>query len=104
MVWMFISLFVGFSLLAFDSNFFTKFSVPLYIFIILLLIVTFIVAKEIKGARSWLAIGSIQFQPAEFAKTATALMLAKYISSLSTAVRTSKQKLLQPVFVHCRCY
>ncbi len=94
MIWMCISLFVGFGLLAFDSNFFTKFSVPLYIGIILLLIVTFIFAKEIKGARSWLAIGSIQFQPAEFAKTATALMLAKYISSLSTAVRTTRQKII----------
>ncbi|MBK6732306.1 MAG: rod shape-determining protein RodA [Bacteroidetes bacterium] len=94
MIWMFISLFVGFSLLAFDSNFFTKFSIPLYIFFIALLIITFIVAKEIKGARSWLAIGSMQFQPAEFAKTATALMLAKYISSLSTAVRTSRQKII----------
>ncbi|MFN3939502.1 MAG: FtsW/RodA/SpoVE family cell cycle protein, partial [Chitinophagales bacterium] len=94
MIWMFISVFVGFSILAFDSNFFTKFSIPLYIILIILLLITLVVAKEINGARSWLQIGSIQFQPAEFAKTATALMLAKYISTLSATVRTTKQKMI----------
>ena len=74
---MFISLVLGFSMLTFNSNFFTKFSIPFYIIIILLLLVTLAVAREINGARSWLQIGPAQFQPAEFAKTTTALMLAK---------------------------
>ncbi|HPR27876.1 MAG TPA: rod shape-determining protein RodA [Chitinophagales bacterium] len=94
MTWMFISLVLGFSMLTFNSNFFTKFSIPFYIIIILLLLVTLAVAREINGARSWLQIGPAQFQPAEFAKTATALMLAKYISSLSNAVKTFRQKMI----------
>ncbi|MBC8047208.1 MAG: rod shape-determining protein RodA [Fimbriimonadaceae bacterium] len=94
LVWMFISVFLGFILLTFDSNFFPKFAVIIYASMILLLFVTLALAREINGARSWLQIGSIQFQPAEFAKTATALMLAKYISAIPPAARKLKDKLI----------
>jgi rod shape determining protein RodA len=94
MVWMVISLLLGLSMLTFNSNFFTKLSVPFYAIMIVLLIITFLVAREINGARSWLQIGPAQFQPAEFAKTATALMLAKYISSLTNPQKTWRQKMI----------
>jgi rod shape determining protein RodA len=48
---------------------------------ILLLIVTIFVAPDIKGSRSWLVFGPVSLQPAEFAKTATALALAKMFST-----------------------
>ncbi len=48
---------------------------------ILLLIVTIFVAPDIKGSRSWLVLGPMSLQPAEFAKFATALALAKLFSS-----------------------
>jgi rod shape determining protein RodA len=94
LIWMLISVFTGFILLTFDSNFFPKFAVIIYVSIILLLLVTLALAREINGARSWLQIGSIQFQPAEFAKTSTAIMLAKYISSLQPSARRLKDKLI----------
>lgn len=93
LVWMFISVLIGFILLTFDSDFFPKFSIVIYVFMILLLVVTLAVARDINGARSWIQIGAVQFQPAEFAKTATALMLAKYISSISPNARKLKNKL-----------
>jgi rod shape determining protein RodA len=40
-------------------------------------------AHDIKGSMSWIKIGSFSIQPAEFAKFATALCLAKVISSFS---------------------
>lgn len=94
LIWMLISVFLGFSILTFDSDFFTKFSIPIYVSMILLLIVTFVVARDINGARSWIQIGSVQFQPAEFAKTATALLLAKYISAIPVTARKLKDKLI----------
>ena len=46
-----------------------------------LLLLTIFIAPEIKGSRSWIAIGSIRLQPAEFAKIATALALARLIAA-----------------------
>jgi rod shape determining protein RodA len=87
MTWMAISVLLGLSMLTFNSNFFTRLPIPFYLIMVVLLLVTLVVAREINGARSWLQIGPIQFQPAEFAKTATALMLAKYISGLPLKAR-----------------
>ena len=42
----------------------------------LLLMVTIVIAPDIKGSRSWLVLGPVRLQPAEFAKVATALTLA----------------------------
>ncbi len=39
------------------------------------------VGKEINGARSWFGFGSFGLQPSEFCKFATALALARYMSS-----------------------
>ncbi len=94
MVWMFISLIVGFSILTFDSSFFTKFAMILYAITLGILIITFVVAVDINGARSWLQVGSFQFQPAEFGKTTTALMLAKYLSMITGQARSFKNKLI----------
>lgn len=54
-------------------------SLPIYGFAILLLIVTFFIGSEIKGARSWIRIGPFGFQTSEFAKLAAVILLAKYL-------------------------
>ena len=51
----------------------------IYIALLLLLLVTIFVAKDTKGSRSWLNLGPVSLQPAEFAKFATALALAKFV-------------------------
>ena len=61
-----------------------------YIFygaMILLLIITPIFARDIKGSLSWLTIGPISLQPAEFAKCFTAIAIAKYMSRYGYRVR-----------------
>ncbi len=94
LLWMCISLVVGFSILTFESSFFTKFAIVLYAITIGILVVTFLVAVEINGARSWLQVGSFQFQPAEFGKTTTALMMAKFLSIINTQPRSFRNKLI----------
>jgi len=80
MVWILSSLLIGFSLLMIDSDWYEVFSFWIYFIVMLLLIVTIFVAPDIKGSHSWLVLGPVRLQPAEFAKFATALALAKVMS------------------------
>ena len=68
-------------ILLIDTRFFQSFSTIFYVLMILLLILTAIIAPDIKGSHSWLVIGSVSIQPAEFSKFVTALVLAKVMSS-----------------------
>lgn len=64
-----------------DSRFYAAFPYPIYIFVILLLLFVLGFGREVNGARSWIEIGSFRLQPAEFAKLATVLALAKFTST-----------------------
>jgi len=52
----------------------------LYLLIVATLIFAFFFAPRIKGNRSWIVIGSFQFQPSEFAKVALIIVLAYFFS------------------------
>lgn len=80
LVWAGISLVVGIVILAIDFRVFSTFAYVFYGASILLLIVTIFIGKEINGAKAWLEIGGQRLQPAEFAKIATALALARFMS------------------------
>ncbi|MDR2843829.1 MAG: rod shape-determining protein RodA [Candidatus Symbiothrix sp.] len=80
MIWILTSLAIGFSLLMIESNWYEIFASWIYLIIIILLVITIFVAPDIKGSRSWLVMGPVRLQPAEFAKFATALMIAKVMS------------------------
>lgn len=60
-----------------DDWFFETYAYPIYIATVLLLIATIFIAPDIKGSHSWIVLGPVSLQPAEFAKFATALALAK---------------------------
>ena len=81
------------TILSFDAKFFEKFSGAIYIAAILSLIGLFVFGKTISGATSWYSFGSFSIQPSEFAKAATALALAKYISDIETNVKQIKHQL-----------
>ena len=80
LIWIGLALLLGIVVLMIDEDLFESAAPYLYIIFILLLIVTAIVAPDIKGSRSWLVIGPVRVQPAEFAKLGTALMLAYWIN------------------------
>lgn len=91
LVWIGISLVIGFILLKLDSSVYDIFAYFVYAFLILLLIVTIIVAPEIRGSRSWLVItNSIRLQPAEFTKFAIALALARFMNTYNFKLLTFK--------------
>lgn len=69
-------------LLVMDYKVYDSFAYIIYGFVILLLLVTLALATPIKGSRSWLVLGELRLQPAEFAKFATALAVSKFMSTV----------------------
>ena len=80
-VWIGTSFLLGLVLLSIDERLYDSFAYVLYALFMILLFVTPFLAHDIKGSLSWIKIGSFSLQPAEFAKFATALCVAKYMSS-----------------------
>lgn len=77
------ALLVGAVILLLDSKFFYVLSPLFYAITLLLLVVVLIVGRNVGGNQAWIAIGSFRLQPSEFAKWATSLLLARYISSVN---------------------
>jgi len=90
MIWILTSLIIGFSLLMIDSDWYDIFAYWIYVFVIFLLVVTLLFPHDIRGSRSWLVIGPIRFQAAEFAKFATALGIARLINSYDFTLSQTK--------------
>lgn len=78
--WIGLSLLLGFIILLIDARMYETYAFPIYIALLILLLITPFIAPDIKGSRSWISLGAMSLQPAEFAKFATALALAKLFS------------------------
>ena len=65
-----------------------------YVATLVLLLFTALVGRPVNGARSWLGIGELGIQPSEFAKIATILFLAAYLSEIGNGVRELPRFLL----------
>ncbi|MFM2285019.1 MAG: hypothetical protein RLZZ543_516 [Bacteroidota bacterium] len=94
LVWIVTSLFIAFVILVIDGEFFPKFAWVLYGAFVLLLIAVIFAGKEVKGSKSWIELGSFRIQPAEFAKFATNLALAKYLSNINIKFEQLNTKLI----------
>jgi len=81
LLWIATALFIGLMVLLIDSKFFSVFAFGIYGITLIMLISVLFFGKYVNGSRSWFEIGSFRLQPAEFAKFATALVVAKYLSS-----------------------
>ena len=79
-VWIGTSIVLGFVILLLDDRFYDTFAFVIYGVLLILLFATIFNPHSIKGSRSWLVLGPLRIQPAEFAKFATALALAKVMS------------------------
>ncbi len=82
-IWIASALVLAFIVMMVDSDYFDTFAYAIYALLVLLLIATIFNPHEIKGSRSWIVLGPFRMQPAEFAKFATSLALAKFMSSHS---------------------
>ncbi|MFT5846007.1 MAG: rod shape determining protein RodA [Psychroserpens sp.] len=80
-------------ILSVEAKFYERFASVIYMVAMLALVGLFIFGKDVNGARSWYGIGSMTIQPSEFAKFATALAVAKYMSDLQTNMSTIQDQL-----------
>lgn len=90
MIWIGAAIILAIITLAIDPKFFSQFAWLIYSGLIAVLILVIFIGRDISGARSWLHFGSIAIQPAEFAKVATALVVAKYLSKIDLNLKSMK--------------
>lgn len=93
LLWIMLSVLLITLVLSIESKFYERFSSVIYIISLLSIIGLFFFGKTINGATSWYAIGGFTLQPAEFAKVATALALAKFVSDIQTNIKKISDQL-----------
>ncbi len=93
---MFIAIFLvlGVFILLTDSKFFTATANLSYAFGIFLMLITFVIGKNVNGSRSWLPLGFVSIQPAELCKVFVSLALAKYLSRTETDFTKPQSQLI----------
>lgn len=91
--------------LTIDAKVYEKFSFVFYIVGIILLLGLFVFGKTVKGQTNWYGFGSFGLQPSEFVKTATSLLIAKFLSDSQVFLKNTRHQLiafgiiLLPVFL-----
>lgn len=90
--WLFISVFIGMMILLLEGKFLERVAYPVYGTILLMLVLVLFM-PAINGAHSWFKIGSVTIQPSEFAKFATSLAIAKYLSSTGVKISNPRTKI-----------
>lgn len=87
LIWMGFAVVIGFVVIMIDSDLIENISPLFYFIMLLVLAVTIFVAPDIKGSHSWLVIGPMRLQPAEFAKVSTALLLAWQVNKYQFQIK-----------------
>ena len=98
-IYIFSAMVIAVAILIVDAKFYSSISPILYGITILLLITVLIVGRNVGGNQAWIPIGSFRLQPSEFAKLATCLLLARYLSAHSTKSPTLKNLFLGAIIV-----
>ena len=87
LMWIGISSVVALVILLLDRRLFHMFAYPAYIAGLGLLVACLLFGREVNGAKAWFEFGGVRIQPVEFAKIATALMMARVMSSYSFNIK-----------------
>ena len=92
--WIIVATFIAIIILFFNWNFFEGFAYILYFLIMLSLIGVLFFGIEVNGAKSWYDLGFLRIQPAEFAKFASCMAVAKYLSTLHIKMKDFRTKII----------
>lgn len=92
MIWIIISIVIGFILLLIEGSLIQNSSYLVYIIVSILLIAVLFM-PPVKGVSSWFQFGGFSIQPSEFAKLATSLAFAKYLSNVNSRFQDFKTRI-----------
>lgn len=94
MLFIFLSIPLIMVILTLDAKIYDKYAFIFYGFSIILLMGLFVFGSTIKGQTNWYSFGGFGFQPSEFAKIATSLVLAKFLSDVQVNLKTTNHQLI----------
>ena len=94
LLWIGTALLLVVILLIIDYKAYDALAYVLYAGMVGLLLVTLIVARPIAGSRSWLELGPVRLQPAEFAKFTTALAASRFMASINLRYQNWRDQLI----------
>jgi len=92
-IWLIVALIAFFLSFVVEWKFWNTFAFLIYVISLVLLLLVVVIGTEIKGAKSWIMIGSFSIQPSELAKFGTALAVASYLSLSSISIRSQRNLL-----------
>ena len=99
MIWILAGGVIAFMIMLIDAKVYNAFAYIIYGLSILVLVAVLSLGTTISGSRSWFQIGSFAMQPAEFAKFATCLALARYLSSYATDFNVLRAKIISVIII-----
>jgi rod shape determining protein RodA len=98
-IWLVVSVLCGAIAFLFDDRFLVRMGPILYGVSLGLLTLVLVIGDVAGGARSWFELGPIRFQPSEFAKLATVLLLSWYLGGLHQKHLNLRQLMLTAIIV-----
>jgi rod shape determining protein RodA len=90
LTWGIVSLIVFFITYSIPTNSFKYIGIPTYVISIILLLAVLVIGRKVSGAKSWLYLGGIGFQPSEFAKIGTIFAIATFLSRTNANIDSLK--------------
>lgn len=85
-LWVALAFVVALVVMLLDDKYYHMLAYPAYIGGLLILIGTLLFGKEVNGAKAWIELGFFSLQPVELVKIATALAMARVMSSYSFSI------------------
>ncbi len=99
LLWMGVAFLMAVCVLLIHPRVFSNGSYIIYGIVLVLLVATLFIGTVTNGGQSWINFGAFKLQPSEFAKFATALALAKYISAIDIDLTLPRTRLTLALIV-----
>ena len=99
LIWILVSFLSVFALFIIDYKFYRFFAYVIYGGIIILLIIVIVFGRLTHGSKSWLTIFGLNFQPSEFAKIATSMVIARYLTTYNVKIKSFESIFVLLIFI-----
>ncbi|MCK8962186.1 putative lipid II flippase FtsW [Haemophilus influenzae] len=98
-IYVLLSLLTCYISLQISSSQWEKWHAKIFLFSVILLLLVPLIGTSVNGAKRWISLGILNFQPAEFAKLALTCFLASYFTRRYDEVRSRHVSIFKPFIV-----